>query len=52
MSTGIGDNIAVPHARLKEIESPSVIIGLSRDGIDFDAPDGKVAHLIFMILTS
>ncbi len=52
MSTGIGDNIAVPHARLKEIESPSIIIGLSKDGIDFDAPDGKVAHLIFMILTS
>jgi Kef-type K+ transport system membrane component KefB/mannitol/fructose-specific phosphotransferase system IIA component (Ntr-type) len=52
MSTGIGDNIAVPHARLEEIERPSIIIGLSRDGIDFNAPDGKVAHIIFMILTS
>jgi PTS system fructose-specific IIC component len=26
-------------------------VGLSRLGLDFDAPDGQPAHLVFMILT-
>ncbi len=51
MSTGIGDGVAVPHARMAELESPCVIAGLSPAGIDFDAPDGMPAHIIFLILT-
>ena len=51
MSTGIGDHIAVPHALLQEIKNPTLIVGMSVDGIDFNAPDDKPAHLIFMILT-
>ncbi len=51
VSTGIGDHIAVPHARLEEIKSPVLIVGISVDGIDFNAPDDKPANLIFMILT-
>ncbi len=51
MSTGIGEGIAVPHARMAEILRPCVITGLSTAGIDFDAPDGMPAHIIFLILT-
>ncbi len=51
MGTGIGHNIAVPHARLDEIHKPLVVIGKSTGGIDFNSPDGEPAHLIFMILT-
>lgn len=51
MSTGIGSGIAVPHARIDELKKPVIAVGISRIGIDFDAPDGKPAHLIFMILT-
>jgi mannitol/fructose-specific phosphotransferase system IIA component (Ntr-type) len=51
MSTGIGSGVAIPHARLSGISNPIVAVGVSLDGIDFDAPDGELAHLIFLILT-
>jgi Kef-type K+ transport system membrane component KefB/mannitol/fructose-specific phosphotransferase system IIA component (Ntr-type) len=51
MSTGLGENIAVPHARSGGIDRPVVIAGRSREGIDFNAPDGLPAQLVFLILT-
>jgi Kef-type K+ transport system membrane component KefB/mannitol/fructose-specific phosphotransferase system IIA component (Ntr-type) len=51
MSTGMGDAMAVPHARLEGIGSPAVAVGISREGVDFNAPDGEPARLIFLILT-
>ncbi len=51
MSTGIGNEIAVPHARLTGITRPYLVIAKSESGIDFNAIDGKLAHLLFMILT-
>jgi mannitol/fructose-specific phosphotransferase system IIA component (Ntr-type) len=51
MSTGIGNGMAVPHARLRELEAPVVAVGLSVPGIDFDAPDDTPAHVILLILT-
>jgi mannitol/fructose-specific phosphotransferase system IIA component (Ntr-type) len=51
MATGIGNEVAVPHARLRDLEQPIVALGISPAGIDFDAPDGKPAHFIFLLLT-
>jgi len=51
MSTGIGNGLAVPHARLTEIKKPMVVIGRSPHGVDFNAPDGRTARLIFLLLT-
>ncbi len=51
MSTGIGRGLAVPHARLKELTAPLVVVGLSPGGIDFDSPDGIPAQIICLILT-
>jgi len=51
MATGIGNGVAVPHARLRGLAMPVVTVGLSTAGIDFDAPDGTPAHVIFLILT-
>jgi len=50
MPTGIGQGVAIPHARLTEIDQPVVLVGLSRTGIDFDAPDTTPAKVIFLIL--
>ena len=52
MPTGIGDGVAVPHARLEGLGGPQVALGLSQDGVDFNAPDGEPAQLIFLLLTS
>lgn len=51
MPTGIGDGLAIPHARLEKLDQPVVAVGVSDDGVDFDAPDGKPAQLIFLLLT-
>jgi Kef-type K+ transport system membrane component KefB/mannitol/fructose-specific phosphotransferase system IIA component (Ntr-type) len=51
MPTGIGRGLAIPHARVPGLAAPIVAVGISGRGIDFDAPDGEPAHLIFMVLT-
>ncbi len=51
MSTGIGGGIAVPHARFDSISVPIVGVGITNQGIDFDAQDGNPAKIIFVILT-
>lgn len=50
MSTGLGNGVAVPHTRVKGLLRPVVAVGISHAGIDFDASDGKPAHIILVIL--
>lgn len=49
-STGMGEGIAIPHAKSNQIVEPAVLFGQSDFGIDWDSMDGKPAHNIFMIL--
>ncbi len=51
MPTGVGNGLAVPHTRVADLTTPAVGIGLSVRGVDFDAPDGDPAHIVFMILS-
>lgn len=51
MHTGIGNGVALPHARLPNLAGPVVAMGLSPAGVDFDAPDGVPAYVVFLILT-
>jgi mannitol/fructose-specific phosphotransferase system IIA component (Ntr-type) len=51
VATGIGNGVALPHARVTGLGEPLIAVGLSEAGIDFDAPDGEPAHAIFLILT-
>lgn len=50
-ATGLGHGLAVPHARLPQLAAPVVVAGLSDGGIDFDAPDGLPAHVLFLLAT-
>ncbi|MFH2132554.1 MAG: PTS sugar transporter subunit IIA [bacterium] len=49
LSTGIGEGIAIPHARLKSIDRISVSCGLLQDEADFDAIDAKPVKMIFLV---
>lgn len=51
MGTGVGEGIAIPHARLEHLPRPMVVLGQSKEGIPWDAVDDKPAHLIFLVLT-
>ena len=49
-STGIGDGIAIPHGKLKGLESLVISFGRSSEGIDFDSIDGKPVYLFFLLM--
>jgi len=51
-TTGVGDGIAIPHARLKNIPDIIVAFGRSARGVDFQSIDGKPAYLFFLFATS
>jgi fructose PTS system EIIBC or EIIC component len=48
-TTGIGEGIAIPHAKTKAVKSPAIAFGKSKAGIDYESLDGAPAHLFFMI---
>ncbi len=50
-STGVGNGIAVPHAKMNSLQRPVLCFGRSLQGVDFDAVDGKPVHLFFVLLT-
>ncbi len=48
--TGIGNFIAIPHAKVK-IAKPIIVVGINKKGLDFDAPDSNFAKIIILLLT-
>ncbi len=48
-STGIGEGIAIPHAKSTGVAVPAIAFGRQLDGIDYDSLDGQPAKLFFMI---
>ena len=48
-TTGIGEGIAMPHARNKTINKARVLFAKSEKGIDYNSLDGQPVHLFFMI---
>ncbi len=51
MGTGLGDGIAVAHARLATLARPLLTYGRSLAGVDWDAPDGLPVQHVFLLLT-
>lgn len=49
-STGIGDGVAIPHGKLKELDRLLISFGRSTSGVDFDSMDGKPAQLFFLLV--
>ncbi|MBI5445185.1 MAG: PTS sugar transporter subunit IIA, partial [Deltaproteobacteria bacterium] len=49
-STGIGEGIAIPHGKLRELDRVVGVFGRSRPGVDFDSMDGAPVHLLFLLL--
>ncbi|WHY65328.1 fructose-specific PTS transporter subunit EIIC [Neobacillus sp. SuZ13] len=48
-TTGIGDGIAIPHAKTKVVKEAAIVFGKSAAGVNYESLDGKPAHLFFMI---
>jgi len=50
-STGIGNGIAVPHAKLSGIKEAAGVLGRAKEGIDFSSLDGAITHTIFLFVS-
>lgn len=48
-STGIGNGIAIPHARLPKIRRAIACFARSPEGVDFKSLDGQPAHLFLAL---
>ena len=50
-NTALGHDVAIPHARTDQCSDILIAVGRSREGIDFEAKDGNLVRLIFLIGT-
>lgn len=48
-STGLGNGIAMPHAKTKAVDEATVLFAKSNNGVDYDSLDGQPTYLFFMI---
>lgn len=48
-TTGIGEGIAIPHAKTDAVSAPGLAAMLVPQGVDYDALDGQPVHMIFLI---
>ena len=47
-STGIGEGIAIPHAKTEAVNEPGLASMIVRDGVDYESLDDEPAHLFFL----
>lgn len=51
-STGVGQGIAIPHAKHPGVKKLVGLFARSREGVEFDSLDGEPAHLFFLLLSN
>ncbi|MFG6148071.1 PTS fructose transporter subunit IIABC [Halobacillus sp. B23F22_1] len=51
-TTGIGEGIAIPHAKTAAVKEPAIAFGRSQEGLDYESLDGLPTNLFFMIAAS
>ena len=49
-STGIGRGVAIPHARLPDVQRPYGLLARLKAPIEFDAIDGQAVDIVFVLL--
>lgn len=52
MSTGIKRGLAIPHGKTDSVDSVYGVIGISKNGIEYDALDGEPVFILFMLISS
>ena len=48
-STGVGEGVAIPHAKTSAVTRPGLAFMRCLDGVEFDSLDGQPAKLFFLI---
>ncbi len=50
MSTGMGDGIAIPHAKTDGVKNLVAAFGITRQGVDFQSIDNKPVRIVFLLV--
>ncbi len=50
-STGVGMGVAIPHGPLEGGRKIVGVMGVIRDGLDWDSPDKKPTHMVILVAT-
>ena len=50
-TTGIGHEVAIPHARTNAVKDFVIAFGRSKEGVEFNSLDSKTAKIIFLMAT-
>lgn len=50
-STCVGRGLMIPHAILDEGTEIRGVLGISSEGLEFDAPDGRLVHAVLLLAT-
>ena len=48
-STGLGEGVAMPHAKTNAVNKPAIVFARSTTGVDYEALDGEDTYIFFMI---
>ena len=49
-STGIGENVAIPHGKSEELTQIITVFARSLKGVDFESLDQKPVHFVCMVI--
>jgi len=49
-STGIGQGIAIPHGKTDKVGRLVAVLGVSKQGVNFDALDGESVYIFFLLV--
>ena len=50
MTTGIARNVALPHTNVPGLGRTVGLLGISREGIEYQSLDGEPVHLVFCLV--
>jgi len=49
-STGIGENVAIPHGKSNEVKRIITVLARSKNGVEFESLDQKPVHFVCMVI--
>lgn len=49
-STGIGENVAIPHGKSDEVTQIITVLARSKKGVEFESLDQKPVHFVCMVI--
>lgn len=50
LSTAIGNGVAIPHGKSGSVPALALAAGVTREGVNFDALDGRPVNLFFLLV--